>query len=205
MCSQRSKVSRPCLSCKSDFFPWLYRDSQFCSRECHRLHEAGRPAEEIFWANVRKGPGCWLWMGSISTRGYGRFKKGRKHFYAHRFALSLALGRDFMPGEFACHGCDNPPCVRVGPGHIFAGSAKDNTADAKSKGRLAVQDSAFFRRRRVPCGESHPRARLTDTIVREIRQLRTDGLTQQAIADRFGLRQTDVSRILSGHAWGHVI
>src|SRR5208282_1812818 len=65
---------------------------------------------------------------------YGIFsfnENGRKFTRrAARFAWELANG-PIAAGLFACHHCDNPPCVR----HLFLGTGKDNSDDMISKGR----------------------------------------------------------------------
>lgn len=81
-------------------------------------------------ADISGGPGaCWEWQGTRSTNGYGMVGKE----YAHRAMLSLVVGRDLADGEFACHHCDNPPCIN--PRHLFVGNAAENIWDMVEKGR----------------------------------------------------------------------
>ncbi len=54
-------------------------------------------------------------------------------------------------------------------------------------------------------GEDHPQHKLTEADVINIRNLYfKDGLTQQAIADRFGVSQAHVGKIINKQRWGHV-
>jgi hypothetical protein len=87
-----------------------------------------------FWDHVRKTEGCWIWEGPTLPKGYGYFydsKVQRGTIYAHRYALSLRT--QLLPGDVACHSCDNPRCLR--PSHLFVGTAADNIADMIAKGR----------------------------------------------------------------------
>jgi hypothetical protein len=90
---------------------------------------------ERFLALSTKGSAeeCHEWKYSRDIEGYGRFSYNGKQVKAHRFALELKLGRPLDEDMFACHTCDNPPCVN--PDHLFEGSAKDNVEDMLSKGR----------------------------------------------------------------------
>jgi hypothetical protein len=54
-------------------------------------------------------------------------------------------------------------------------------------------------------GESHGNSKITDEIVREIRRLGHTGLSHREIAARFNITRTNVSYILKGDAWSHVI
>lgn len=102
---------------------------------------------ERFWQYVQKGPGCWLWTGTRTTRGYGMFSlDGHRKRPAHRYSLELALGEKLPTHIYACHHCDNPPCVR--PDHLYAGTQADNMADAKARGRLNTELAVAVRQER---------------------------------------------------------
>lgn len=93
-----------------------------------------------FWDNVPyRGAGCWEWTGPRDRAGYGTWG----NFRAHRLVLSTALGRALKADEFACHRCDNPPCVR--PDHLFVGTAHENSLDMVAKGRLNSRDRNWGR------------------------------------------------------------
>lgn len=102
---------------------------------------------ERFWSNVERGRGCWLWTGTRTARGYGRFiLDGGRPYPAHRFSLEFTLGKKLPSRVYALHRCDNPPCVR--PDHLWPGSQRQNMMDASRKGRLnPEQVSASLRAR----------------------------------------------------------
>jgi len=50
-------------------------------------------------------------------------------------------------------------------------------------------------------GEENGRAKLTKTQIPEIFRLRALGWSQQRIADKFGIDQTNISRVLRGNTW----
>ena len=93
---------------------------------------------ETIWNNSVPEPntGCWLWLKSITRRGYGRLLvPSMKQRSAHRVSYFLSNGHNPSPEEFICHKCDNPLCVN--PQHLFIGDAKTNTQDMVLKGRQA--------------------------------------------------------------------
>ncbi len=53
-------------------------------------------------------------------------------------------------------------------------------------------------------GARNGHAKITEDQAREILRLLDDGRTQQSIADRFGIKQPQVSRIALGTSWGHL-
>jgi hypothetical protein len=140
---------------------------------------------------------CWEWKSSLDSRGYGRVWFDGKVQKAHRVVYELVNGPipegEGYHGTCVCHKCDNRKCVN--PDHLFLGSNADNVRDMKSKGRGVTPKLK---------GEAHGCAKLTADQVREIRRLRAEGLTQQAIADRFGIGQPLVSRIVNGKCWAHL-
>lgn len=160
-----------------------------------------------FWKKVDKngpvpshvqhlGP-CWRWTGKLRKPqfgGYGVFVTSqRREVRAHRFSWQLHNVSE--PGQrLVCHGCDNPACVN--PTHLFLGTQLDNVRDAISKRRNSPPP--------VRTGEANNRAKLTADVVLAVRRAYAAGETQQAIGDRFGMRQTEVSNIVLCKIWKHL-
>lgn len=167
-----------------------------------------RSMEERFWAKVDKdGPvpesypefgNCWLWAGGKFQNGYGRFRLLSHEIGAHKAAF-LAAGGDLTGGLRTCHTCDTRGCVRndsegvyvvngvarIRRGHLFGGTAKDNSRDAAKKDRLWKKyDEQFVR------------AILSDWA--------SGRGTQRTIAARYGLNPGTVNGLLSGGVWGHL-
>lgn len=143
-----------------------------------------------FWSKVEKGGDgeCWAWLGAKTTQGYGYLGNRRKpNALAHRLSYEMHYG-PIPRGMCVCHRCDSPPCVN--PAHLFLGTRADNNADCAKKGRQADRR-----------GERNARAKLDEEAVRLVWRLRGRGMTQQKIADRVGVTQSQVSRILIGKAW----
>jgi hypothetical protein len=137
--------------------------------------------------------GCWVWSAALRGKGrYGTIRVRGRHERAHR--VSWLLHRGPIPdGLFVLHDCDNPPCVN--PDHLFLGTQADNIADCVHKGRFKVPD---FR------GEQNGRSKLTEAEARELLALRSSGLTQRQVADRFGISDVQVGDIWNGESWRHL-
>lgn len=121
-------------------------------------------------------------------RGYGRISWRSKSWIAHRLAWVLVKG-DIPEGMVICHACDNPPCVN--PTHLFLGTVEDNIADRQRKGRGAHQVNPNHK----------PAAKLSEVDVKKIRALEGSGLSQAAIAEKFGISRAQVQRIHAGVNW----
>jgi hypothetical protein len=164
---------------------------QTCSRKCGKRMSCGDPAIR-FWSHVDQSGGpdaCWPWTLSQHL-GYGTVGWDGRNRKAHRVAFYLANGR--WPSEDALHHCDNPSCCN--PSHLFEGNQAANMADMKTKGR----------RKGILAGEQNGRAKLTAEDAREIKRLLAVGMSQQKIADQYGVHQGQVSRIKLGKVWPDV-
>lgn len=167
---------------------------------------------EHFWTRVQENQetGCWEWQGSRNVKsGYGYLTAyavfGRLPQPCHRVAWILTFGE--IPDDlWVLHQCDNPPCVN--PAHLFLGTVQDNATDKMAKGRhrygVRYGEEHWTHKcpERVAKREKHGGAKLTATQVEEIRQLHRDTLlTEQEIADRYGISRPAVSAIITNRHW----
>lgn len=146
-----------------------------------------------FWDKVdRRGPDdCWLWMGWRNDFGHGRFEvAGEKYLASHLALILTGSPRPPPPRDNALHGdtCHSAACVN--PAHLRWGTQKENSADRE---RLGRRDPAR--------GEGHGMAKLTEDAVRFIR---SSGLPNTKLAQRFNLSTVWVRKIKRREAWAHV-
>ena len=143
---------------------------------------------ERFWSKVMKGEACWEWQAAKNKFGYGIILIEGKPKLAHRVAFWLTNGR--WPEHCCCHRCDNRACCN--PAHLFEGTHAENMGDMAAKGRHVAHR-----------GQTNCNAKMTDDIVREIRRL-NGTMSQQKLADKLGIHQTTVSKVVLGKSWSHV-
>lgn len=146
---------------------------------------AKREISSRFWEKVEKSDitDCWLWTGAIGKEtGYGYLGERSKVLGAHRVSYEIHFGK-IPEGLCVLHKCDIRKCVN--PSHLFLGTKAENSADMAKKMRSTI-------------GERNPMAKLTESIVSEIRK---DTRVQHLIAKDYGVKQQAISKIKSGLRW----
>lgn len=191
-----------------------------------------RKFEKWFWAQfIIQENGCRVWPHGIGTDGYGRVKYRGKYVRVHRLAFYFTHG--YWPVDFACHHCDNklcgnPKCLYDGTQKQNMGDAVERGRMARGEKHSACMkevaargDNHYSRTNPEklargekngsrlhpesrPRGEKVAQAKLTTADIPAIRQLRTEGLTQQQIASQFSVSKSQIGRILSGKHWAHI-
>lgn len=142
--------------------------------------------QEVPWC------GCWLWEGGVvhDPKGFGGYGRHRipgttKRMLAHRTAYEAYVGQ--LPAHMhVMHTCDVPACCN--PDHLRIGTHADNMADKVAKGRQQR-------------GESSGRAKLTESLVREIRSSTEDAAS---LARRLGVAKSTVVHARTRRTWKHL-
>lgn len=142
---------------------------------------------KVFDNVVPSAGGCMVWTMS-TTDGYGAFKILGTAYKSHRVALEYKLGRKINKGMQSIHSCDNRRCCN--PNHLREGTNSDNMRDKAERGRVNVR------------GEKNPRAKLNRADVAAIRdRYAAGGVSQQKIADEYGVSQVAISKIVLKENW----
>lgn len=162
-----------------------------------------RHPHERFWDKVRVGnpDECWEWQGAVESFGYGFMWAGplypyrKRHWIkAHRVSWEIHNG-EIPKGRYVLHKCDNPPCVN--PNHLYIGTATENVHDRarRKRGKEHRQQ-----------GAANDNSKLTEADVRaiivELQKLPRQ--SQSSIAEKFGIKQPQVSRIMLKQTWKHL-
>lgn len=172
-----------CVECGNHFVQRT-RSRLVCSIECSFLQKI---------RHIRKdSASCWEWSGAHLSSGYGKLSYGKTQDVAHR--VSYRTFRGAIPdGLVVCHTCDNKKCVN--PAHMFLGTLKDNNYDCIQKNRHVVG--------RI--GTEHSMAKLSESDVREIRDLIASKVMQQKdIAKAYGITPSNLCHIKTRKLWGHI-
>lgn len=152
---------------------------------------------ERFWAKVfimTEGRGCWLWVGSLRTGGYGQIGSCVPPYLpvrAHVASWLIHYG-SIPKGLCVLHKCDVRNCIR--PDHLFLGTRKENNQDMIRKGRFC----------RMPPrrGDEHPRHKLNAAQVLELR--REYHRLCHGSAKALGVNVETIRGIIHNKSWRHL-
>lgn len=130
--------------------------------------------------------GCWIWVGSKDTGGYGLISRDCRTSKAHRISYQAFVG-PIPDGLVICHSCDTPACIN--PDHLRAGTMKDNAIDRETRGRRDVK------------GEQVGTSKLTE---QDVKSIVSSGLTGRALAKIFNVSPSTISCVRTGKSWNHL-
>jgi hypothetical protein len=150
-----------------------------------------------------EGTQCVLWGGAKNQYNRGVFwiggQYGRIHVAA-RVLYSLYHGVDVPDRDHngervvVAHICHEPACLCIN--HLVLTTQKDNLQMSRDDGRY---EGTYL------AGEQHPRVKLTEGAVREIRKLYAGKYVNQTqLADLYGVSQRNINAIVNHETWRHI-
>lgn len=142
------------------------------------------PIKDRLLKKIIKTKKCWIWIGATS-HGYGRIGYKNKTYAAHRVMWEQTYG-SIKNGLWVLHKCDNRKCIN--PDHLFLGDRQDNVDDCVNK-------------RRHIFGSNSSLSKLKNTDILRIKSLSDMGIRQHIIAKKFGITQSNVSKIINKKSW----
>lgn len=129
---------------------------------------------------------CIIWPFSVSSSGYGDFRRAGRHWSAHVYVCTVAHGEAPAERMDAAHSCGTKLCCNKR--HLRWATRRANHADKRAHGRHVF-------------GEAHPDALLTEAKVREIRASKASGAS---MARKFGVAPNTIYAVRQRRSWGHV-
>ena len=187
-------------------------------RKCRRPRGAQYAA--IVAAVARPWPDiCVNHVGHTRGGGYGSVKVAGRRTSAHRLAYELAYG-PVPAGLLVCHRCkQNRACIN--PGHLYAGTPAENSADMVRDGTVATGDRHGTRTHPekriwsdhnahrlhpeiISRGSSHGMAKLSEPDVLVIRYRVGVGDNPRLVAIDYGVSRALIGMIAQRKLWRHV-
>jgi hypothetical protein len=136
---------------------------------------------------------CVVWPFTLDRYGYGRITHMGMRT-AHRAMFAMVYG-DVPAGHEVMHSCDNRACIN--PKHLSSGTHAQNMCDMAARGRATGGIWKVDNR-----GERHPKARLTEKIVSEIRvSYAKKKISQRELAERYSVSRQAISDIIRNVTW----
>lgn len=139
---------------------------------------------------------CWEWRGQISYNGESLFWYKGKTLRAHRISYEIYISK-IPVGLCVLHKCNNQRCVN--PKHLFLATRKNIAQDVVKKGR-----HCGFSGSKHQIGSKHPRAKITENDVIEIRKMGKRNILHAEIAKKFNVSRNCIRRVLYRQGWKHV-
>jgi hypothetical protein len=106
----------------------------------------------------------------------------------HRLSF-LFFNGEIPDGMFVLHSCNNRRCVN--PLHLRTGTHNQNMVDMTESGRSLS-------------GEQHLQSKLTEDIVKELREKRKNGYRLTDLSKEYNITHSNVSAICLGKTWKHI-
>jgi hypothetical protein len=143
---------------------------------------------------VNTDTGCHEWIRGRDKDGYGLLKvnKGDRRITvrAHKVIYEHCVSQ-VPEGGCVLHKCDVRFCVN--PAHLYIGSQRQNVSDMYERGRQNTVK-----------GAKHPRARLNEAQVREIKQQLAAGAGTAQLGRLYGVCSQAIYAIAKGNSWKHI-
>ncbi|MEO6532853.1 MAG: helix-turn-helix domain-containing protein [Pseudolysinimonas sp.] len=139
-----------------------------------------------------EGDECLIWPFNRNTHGYATVGVHGRRRIVSRMVCQMGRGEPPSPDHEAAHSCGHGAEGCVAKRHL---SWKTHTANEHDK----VEHGTVNR------GTRNGGAKITEADARMVLTLSTDGLSQRKIAERFGISQGTVSKIVRGEKWGWIV
>lgn len=136
------------------------------------------------------GDECLIWPFARSDRGYAKARYDGE-ISASRALCRLKYGPPLGDANECAHSCNNGHLGCVNPNHLRWTTHQDNMDDRTRAGH-------------VPHGPGHPKMKLTEEQVREIRLL-LPTMTNWAISKRYSVQPNTIKSIRIGLSWAWLV
>lgn len=131
---------------------------------------------------IDNNTGCWNWVGSMGTDGYGKAKRAGKTFRAHRLSYEFFSG-EIPAGLLVCHSTIQ---------RIISGSIWSHLRLSEKYGLPLPQN----------VGDRNPVAKLSTQAVLKIRD--STHLRTEELASQYGVTTSTIRNILKRRTWKHI-